>query len=100
MQLCQERWSRTAPPHLWELYGDLLEMALARGYCDDRHHGLIFDISHVMCLTLQMHDVIKNNAETATFVQPDMYAEALLTAHVGHKHGKWDLFNRVVSLSA
>ena len=99
MGQCVERWPRTNTSRTYEVFGDLLELALARGYADSAMEHLIQDVSAVVALVKEAFDVMvldnppHNRATMA--LSPNPFADVLLCANVCHRRREFSSLHRL-----
>ena len=98
---CYERWPRVNADHFNELVGDLMELALARGYSDDTLMHIIRDVSSLSAAVSGLYNLMEydnplHNRPFNVRINPKQIADILLTAHSCHRLGDWSRFNRLV----
>ena len=97
MSLASTRWSRIAHggPKAWELCGDLVELALGRGYYSKELECIVMAISEFACYIAEIYAVLMTNAPPGYApprICPEDFASLLLTARSGHFTGQWHDF--------
>ena len=98
----QDRWQRAfSLPRSWELLGDLVELALARGYFEPSLEPIVFFLSQVACIVQDVWFMLQNLAnEKLPYISPDVFADMLLLARGGHGTADWQAFHHHAELSA
>ena len=91
MGQCLERWPRTNESRRYEVFGDLLELALARGYSDADMEHLVHDISAIGAFVKEAYNVMAmdnplHNRPFAVHLAPSPFADVLLCAGWCHRH--------------
>ena len=97
MRLCKQRWPRANQRRTYEVFGDLIELALARGYNDQFFEHIIDDISALAAVVEESYRVMKldnplHNRPFVVPIAPAPFADVLLSAHSCHRLGDFRPF--------
>ena len=102
MNLAQQRFARWAEDGTnvgprWEVLGDFCELALARGYYYKESEVIILALSEIACLVLEIFNVLMNRCprghrEPSGYIEPMVFADALLIASRGHRYADFSGF--------
>ena len=107
MNLAQQRFARwtedgTNVGPRWEVLGDFCEMALARGYYYKESEVIILAMSEIACMVPQIFNVLmsrgpRGHREQSGYIEPMVYADALLMASCGHRYADFAEFSESIA---
>ena len=85
-----------------ELLGDMMELALARGYSDDNLMHIVHDISSLSEAVKSIYSMLKHenpphNRPFNVHIDPMVIADILLSAHTCHRMEEWSRFDLIVN---